>query len=218
VKVRPLAFAVPTVLLAGCPGFFPFTTLPGAMSRPPDGTMVAPAPAMPGLIAQYGPVAGRWRIKLFDRGRTREFSFDAETAGRHVSGRLAPLNEDSPPKWTVDGLLSETAASTLSLSIGSTTSAEPATTSITVVAHLRYGEYGFASPAPAATPTPTPYPTPVANSGSVPTPGPYYDRPPEKVPYGPPGAGFGSYTLLGTWEEGQASGSATAIRVVRVGS
>ncbi len=190
--------------VAGCPSMF---LPPNANVQPGrvDGTV--------GMAALAGPIGGHWRVKLFDRTRTKEFDLNLEQAGRYVSGRFSPLNEDPPPKWTADGeytisATSITATMSVVLTLGSTTSAEPATGSITVQGNFVMGDFSLASPAPSPLPTPTPVPAPTTSSGSSPI---YAEPMPAKMPY--PGGGFYSQSFVGTWSDGgQSTGSVTAIK------
>jgi hypothetical protein len=169
------------------------------------------------LFNLYGTVGGRWRLKLFDRSRTQEFILEGDIAGRHFSGILAPLNEAPPARWGLTGLFGNDNSATFSVTLGSTTSAEPATTSIKVLASLRHGDYLFASPVPSPEPNQTPTPGPTPPPGS--SPGQVVAPVPVTKGEVPPGAGFSAYALIGTWSELPATGSTpatgsfTAIRI-----
>ena len=205
-----MRFALPlglVALLVGCPALFP------GVAPNVDSTLRQDSAStdLSGLIEGFGSIGGRWRVKMFDRKRTREFVLDAELAGRHLNGTIAPLNEAAPPRWAFTGLLGDDGTATLSVTLGSTTSAEPATTSLTVLASLRRGDYQFASPAPSPEPSPTPPPTPPRSSGGpIAVPAPSVKS---------PGGLLTSFALVGTWSEAPATGSTpatgsfTAIRV-----
>lgn len=201
--LKTAALLALVAFVAGCPALF----LPPGASAPPGEAATGVARA-PGSVA--GPLAGHYRMKLFGRAGTREFDLDMENAGRYVFGRVAPLNSDPPPGWTFDGeySLSQSGEATMSivLTLGSTHSAEPATTSIAIQAGFVLADLSLASPAPSPLPTPTPFPTPEpgAKGGVVAVPEPI------KMPAGPASP---VQAFVGTWSEGgQASGSVTGLK------